>query len=104
MLLIERCIIPECDSPKNDDYLPKWARFAIPHSHNVPAKCLRYESIPFHANFKGKTNHCEEMLFNDTYSVSCTEFIYKTDEVTVLREVSVRWIFRFLFVNMKLIG
>ncbi|KAG4070683.1 hypothetical protein HA402_013603 [Bradysia odoriphaga] len=83
--IFERCNIPECDSTPHDDYLPKWTRFAIPHSHNVPAKCLRYNSI-FDSHFKSSANHCDEMLFNDSYSVSCTEFIYKTDEVTILKE------------------
>lgn len=86
--IFERCKIPECDSTPHDDYLPKWTRFAIPHSHNVPAKCLRYESIPIDAHATSKANHCDEMLFNDSYPVSCTEFIYGTDEVTVLKEVS----------------
>lgn len=86
--MFARCKIPECDFPPLDDYLPNWTRFAIPHSHNVPSKCLRHESIAVDSHFKRKVNNCDEMFFNDTYSVRCTEFIYKTSELTILKEVS----------------
>ncbi len=96
-LNLKRCKIPECDFPPLDDYLPMWTRFAVPHSHNVPSKCLRYESIPLDSHNKRKSNNCDEMFFNDSYSVSCTEFIYKTDEVTILKEVRDQRLFGFFF-------
>ncbi|KAJ6636136.1 Organic cation transporter-like protein [Pseudolycoriella hygida] len=81
-----RCKIPGCDLSPFDDYLPNWTRYAIPHSHNVPSQCLRYEFVPKDSHLKRKSNNCDEMLFNKSHAVTCTEFIYRTDELTVLKE------------------
>lgn len=81
---VHRCKIPECD--KNvTEYSPSWLENAVPLRHNEPEKCFRYPSKMYS---NSSAQECSFDAFDNTKQVKCDEFVYKTNEVTILNEVS----------------
>ncbi|XP_037025919.1 organic cation transporter protein-like [Bradysia coprophila] len=75
-----RCKISICDA-EPAEYEPHWLINAVPYDRAVPEKCFRY------INTIENTSQCYDVnLFNTTNRVRCDEFIYETDEVTLLNE------------------
>lgn len=89
-LLIEiaflRCKIPECDQNVTR-YSPIWIENAVPFRHNEPEKCFRYQSNTY-ANSSTHRDQCSFDEFDRTKIIKCDDFVYKTNEVTILNEVS----------------
>lgn len=84
------CKIPECDSPEGQNaYRPDWLRHAIPIGANgKPSQCLRYAAAA--ADTSGESNSgltCPAWSFNQSATVECDEFVFATDEVTLVNEV-----------------
>lgn len=77
-----RCKIPECD--KNvTEYAPIWLENAVPYRHNEPEKCIRY-STKMYSNSSNRQCSLDE--FDNTKRMKCDEFVYRTNEVTILNE------------------
>lgn len=79
------CNINECD---NKEYNPLYLENAVPfkeHNHHwVPVQCERFSVI--NQNFLNFTCDSSE-FFNKSKIIKCENFIYKTNEVTIVNEV-----------------
>lgn len=76
------CKIPACDT-EPAEYTPNWLIHAVPYNNDLPEKCFSY------MNTVENSTQCYDIdLFNMTEKISCDEFVYETDEVTLLNEVS----------------
>lgn len=58
----------------------------VPFYKHKPAKCSRYKYI---GSTYG-TNECLRSDFNQSAIIQCDEFVYQTDEVTILNEVNIQ--------------
>lgn len=80
------CQIPECDSLEpNVKFKPDWIARAVPMEANgKPSQCLRY--VP---DTKLRTDDltCPGVSFNRSQTEQCGDFVYATDEVTLVNEV-----------------
>lgn len=79
-----RCEIPGCDMENSTDFLPDWLNNSVPFKDNKPAKCDRYirsfnKSIP---------ENCSSDNFQYDHTETCSSFVFKTDEVSILKDVS----------------
>lgn len=59
---------------------------AIPFENETPSKCNRYKYNHYNESDNLST-FCPAIYFNDSIIEKCTEFVYKTDEETILSEV-----------------
>lgn len=91
-----RCKIPECDNNVTE-YSPIWLKNAVPYRHNEPEKCYRY-ATKMHGN--SSIHQCSLDEFDNTNRMKCDEFVYKTNEVTILNEVSRNNIITLCSINM----
>lgn len=94
LFLIFRCKIPGCDlSVENNNYNQSWLRDAIPYKHGRPAKCLRYKST-VNSNLSeltttpGGEQSCPAVTFDRSQVIQCNEFIFKTNEHRISKEVN----------------
>lgn len=80
-----RCKIPECES-NAIEYNPNWLINTIPFENKIPSKCNRFK----YNHYDGSENVstvCPAVYFNQSIIEKCNEFVYKTDEETILSEV-----------------
>lgn len=77
-----RCVIPECEFRNTTDYYQDWLKSAIPFKNGRPEKCSRYATL--HQSNPGQ---CPTSLFNQSEIVNCNEFVYKSNEYRIMREV-----------------
>lgn len=82
---IFRCKIPECES-NSIEYNPNWLINAIPVENGIPNKCNRFKYSHYNESDNLST-FCPAHYFNQSVIERCNEFIYKTDEKTILSEV-----------------
>lgn len=73
--------MPECEAVEGESsYITEWLNFSTPfEKSNLPAKCERFASID--------SENCTIDSFDRSTSLTCSEFIYEDDEVTILNEV-----------------
>lgn len=64
-------------------YDQDWLSNAIPYKNGRPEKCLRYGALHGPA-FDGQ---CPKSLFNESNVIGCDEYVFKTDEYRIMREV-----------------
>lgn len=82
-LNIFRCAIPECESINATIYDQNWLSHAIPFKNGRPEKCSRYGATHQLAT----DEQCPKFLFNESNVIGCNEFVFKTDEYRIIREV-----------------
>lgn len=83
-----RCKIPGCDvSNESSNYDQTWLADAIPFKHGHPVKCLRYKST-FNASDATNELSCPSVTFDRLQVLRCDEFIFKTNEHRLLKEVN----------------
>lgn len=82
-----RCLIPECETSETAklQFIPSWIQDAVPFRDSEPWKCKRYKPLAnttFH--------HPEECIvsFSPEEVENCKEWVFATDEVTIVNEVS----------------
>lgn len=85
-LLFIRCRIPECESLNATDYNTDWLNHAIPLKNGRPDKCSRYAAS--HAPITFQSKHCSPSMFNQSDIINCNQYVFKTDEYRIMREVS----------------
>lgn len=81
--LLIRCTIPECENGTDLTYNPSWLSKAVPFESSSPAKCARY--APYE---NGTSNNCSASDFNTQQTLSCESYVYRTEEVTIVQDVS----------------
>lgn len=81
-----RCRIPECDL-NCTEFNPKWLSNAIPFENGAPKKCSRYKYNHYNESDNLST-FCPAIYFDKSVTQNCKEFIFKTDEQTILSEVN----------------
>lgn len=64
--------------------MPSWIRKAVPFKHEKPWKCKRFKPSS-KAEFSG--NECRTS-FNPHEEKDCDKWVFATDEVTIVKEVS----------------
>lgn len=85
------CEIENCDgNNRSNEFKPNWLSAAIPFEKDEPVKCLKYEQLYQLSEIVNSTiDECSILdNFNRTRVVKCDSFIYRTNEVTILNEVS----------------
>lgn len=87
VLAICRCRIPECDVDDNHDQ--HWLRNAIPHQFgddDSPQKCVRYNLVKTRP--PNETDEfCPASVFNTSDVIPCNDFVFRTDEHRIMKEV-----------------
>lgn len=92
-----RCKIPECDVDNSGlageivDYKPAWLHWAIPtDSNGEPDRCSRYQPAVTVDQLPDGINNstCREASFNASTVIGCDEFVFASDEVTIVNAVS----------------
>lgn len=83
------CKIPECDSLESNVKLkPDWIADAVPiGSNGKPSQCLRY--MP-ELTSSSKDSTCPGWSFNRSQTEQCGDFVYDTEEVTLVNEVCIQ--------------
>lgn len=92
MNLVFRCQVPECDASTSNYVIwdPEWLPQAIPLKDDRIEKCRRYIGNETATQFfKSQQDECPSELFKTDQTISCTEFIFKTEEIGVSNEVSI---------------
>lgn len=87
-----RCQVPECDASTSNYVIwdPEWLPQAIPLKDDRIEKCRRYIGNETATQFfKSQQDECPSELFKTDQTISCTEFIFKTEEIGVSNEVSI---------------
>lgn len=87
---VHRCRINECDlDGKSALYAENWIPNAIPYDDGQPEKCLRYSINATSAKLQlvSNSDECPANLFDRTKVVKCDDFVFKTDEHRVIRQV-----------------
>lgn len=84
-----RCQIPECESSQPGDFYPPWLPNAVPHKDLMPLSCYRYDIIRDLTTDDQLVEFCDaQILFNQSAVVKCDNFIYRTDELSILNAVN----------------
>lgn len=84
-----RCKIPECENGTDSfSYNPDWLPNAVPFESGSPQKCQRYAPYDNHTS-----GNCSSSDFNQQQILSCDSYVYSTEEVTILQDVSKKLIF-----------
>lgn len=65
-------------------YDQKWLSHAIPFKNGRPEKCSRYVAVSHEPAIDGQ---CPKTLFNESNVIGCTEFIFRSNEYRIMREV-----------------
>lgn len=92
-----RCLVPECENANKSQiqYLPSWIQNAIPFKNEKPRKCRRFKAS---SKAEFTENDCQTS-FNSHEEQDCDSWVFATDEVTIVKEVSTnirKFIFRIL--------
>lgn len=93
-----RCKIPECDVTDRDgriEFQPAWLPLAVPFDNDasgMPDRCSRYrpidaETAVLRRNGSAKAV-CPATAFNQSTVMRCDEFVFASDEVTIVNAVS----------------
>lgn len=82
-----RCFIPECESINATKFNQEWLSNAIPNKNGRPEKCSRY-AIAHQSNPLQTHESCSESLFNRSEIIGCMDYVFKTDEHRIMKEVS----------------
>ncbi|XP_055316667.1 solute carrier family 22 member 21-like isoform X3 [Sitodiplosis mosellana] len=80
-----RCFISECETLDTNTFEPKWLQNAIPYSNKKPSKCSRYERH-IEPTLYSLYDICPESEFNRSHVIGCNQFIYKTDEISIMND------------------
>lgn len=88
-----RCRIPKCDDINSPNYNADWLGNVVP-MHTKLSKCYRYEKWPSSNDQRysyPQNDFCAKDAYNRSSLIRCDRdgFVYKTDEVSILNEVSV---------------
>lgn len=70
------------------EYMPRWLRNAVPFKDDQPWKCKRYSSKSSGSSFINDTE-CP-IAFDKTETVECNKWIFATEEITIVNDVSDR--------------
>lgn len=72
----------------SSEFSPDWLANGIPFDENgVPKKCMRYKFSHYNES-DDSSAFCPATYFNQSVmDLDCKEFVYKTDEETILSEV-----------------
>lgn len=87
-----RCRVPECDLANETVYLDSWLKEAIPHKNNRIQKCLRYATnVTAAARLatSGEGGRCPADIFDRSKVERCDDFVFKTNEHRIIREVGI---------------
>ncbi|KAJ6648230.1 Solute carrier family 22 member 5, partial [Pseudolycoriella hygida] len=74
-----RCFVPECEDITNTTFKPIWLQDALPLTNGKPTTCSRYATNQF-------STACEPSTFNHSSAQGCDQFVYATDEKSILSE------------------
>lgn len=77
------CRIPGCDDGLSE-YKPEWLSHAVPYVNGVPTRCTRYEST-----ITNSSQCWDENAFDVETVIACDDWVYETEEKTILNEVKV---------------
>lgn len=80
-----RCRIPECEPSNVTVHDPDWLNYAIPFRNGRPEKCSRYAAS--HASIAYRSEYCTPSLFNQSEIIRCNEYVFKTNEYRIMKEV-----------------
>ena len=82
-----RCFIPECEDKNSTNFLPTWLEYTVPMFGNqTPSECEKYETDTI-------DNECSEIKFLKNQTIECDQWIFKDDENTIVKEVSLKFKF-----------
>lgn len=84
LIVCFRCAIPQCDN-QPPDFEPPWLPGAVPYKRNTPALCDQH--VFNSSELNNKT--CSYDDFDKTRIFRCESFVYKTQERSILQEVSI---------------
>lgn len=80
--------MPECEFGENNRDLPydrPWLKDAIPWENGKFDNCYRY--APKNQTFYTVADRCSADMFDKSIKISCSEYIYETDERNIQTEV-----------------
>lgn len=81
LYIFRRCKVPICDN--SSKYQSDWIENAVPYVDDKPSRCLRYHMIDANS-----PNTCASSNFNKSFVETCSEFVYKNEEITIVNDVS----------------
>lgn len=85
--LAYRCKIPECDQVASDIVNPlqsAFLNFTVPENNGKWDQCRRFASVNQNEQGDDKQDSCRPQNFNENVVQKCEEFIYQSDEETIL--------------------
>lgn len=74
-----RCLISECEDISNTNYNTSWLEYAVPFEKDIPSSCNRYKFLD--------SSVCSQNSFDPSDEYQCNEFVYKTNDKTLVNEV-----------------
>ncbi|XP_049544767.1 organic cation transporter protein-like isoform X1 [Anopheles darlingi] len=81
-----RCYVPECDLPDAAVYDATWTNLALPFDRSGhPERCHRF--LPISDTTLNET--CTAAAFNVSNLISCSSFVYRTGDVTIVRDFGI---------------
>lgn len=90
-------------------YADTWLKEAIPHKNNRIQKCVRYATnVTAAARLatSGEGGRCPADIFDRSNVVKCDDFVFKTNEHRLIREVGIFYFlsssFSFYWINLNL--
>lgn len=78
-----RCNISECYDG-SDAFEPEWLSNAVPYKNKKPRTCERYKFVGGEEDFNVSEPNCSKENFDDSLVESCDNFIYMSEERTIL--------------------
>ncbi|KAI5749841.1 hypothetical protein M8J76_010640 [Diaphorina citri] len=79
-----RCVIPECEDPKNSSYLTPWLKSAVPYNKDgYPQTCYRYAVR--NPGQQG-SDMCNPSYFDSSQVVKCNSWVFESKETNLLNE------------------
>lgn len=79
------CTIPECESRGTTKFEPLWLSNAVPYTNGKPSKCYRYANSTIQSH---PLNETCGIIFDHDEEIQCSEYVYGTDEISILNDVS----------------
>lgn len=83
-----------------NEYQTNWLSYTIPYKNNRPEKCARYGST--NQTVHSIQEQCSKTLFNESQIIGCDEFIFKTDEHRIMKEVGKHFMILFLLIFLSI--
>lgn len=79
-----RCKIQGCDNGGVANFAPEWLHNVVPFDEDhKPASCQRYRAL----NFTRNSQCAKKSHFNTSDVYECSDFVWETDEVTLVNTV-----------------